>query len=207
MHERAHQNDNGSARPLTSIVTICPTRGFSTCGKYVTVTLSPALIESRLQPWSRRIVGVQRVVMRPRLGAAVRGDVHLEEHVRKLKRELRRRARDRADGRVGPFDVAAVVRRDRANAERHKAATSAAAPRRQSSIASSFRSIALTSSTLRPRARRFQTLTWRQETGLPSRRMRVLLLTPPMTQLNTPYPATAYLTGFLRAHGGDSGSR
>ncbi len=32
--------------------------------------------------------------------------------------------------------------------------------------------------------------------------MRVLLLTPPMTQLNTPYPATAYLTGFLRAHGG-----
>jgi radical SAM superfamily enzyme YgiQ (UPF0313 family) len=33
--------------------------------------------------------------------------------------------------------------------------------------------------------------------------MRVLLLTPPMTQLNTPYPATAYLTGFLRAHGSD----
>ncbi|HEX4456792.1 MAG TPA: radical SAM protein, partial [Polyangia bacterium] len=30
--------------------------------------------------------------------------------------------------------------------------------------------------------------------------MRVLLLTPPMTQLNTPYPATAYLTGFLRLH-------
>ena len=30
--------------------------------------------------------------------------------------------------------------------------------------------------------------------------MRVLLLTPPMTQLNTPYPATAYLTGFLRQH-------
>jgi radical SAM superfamily enzyme YgiQ (UPF0313 family) len=30
--------------------------------------------------------------------------------------------------------------------------------------------------------------------------MRVLLLTPPMTQLNTPYPATAYLTGFLRKH-------
>jgi hypothetical protein len=30
--------------------------------------------------------------------------------------------------------------------------------------------------------------------------MRVLLVTPPMTQLNTPYPATAYLTGFLRAH-------
>jgi radical SAM superfamily enzyme YgiQ (UPF0313 family) len=27
--------------------------------------------------------------------------------------------------------------------------------------------------------------------------VRVLLLTPPMTQLNTPYPATAYLAGFL----------
>ena len=35
--------------------------------------------------------------------------------------------------------------------------------------------------------------------------MRVLLVTPPMTQLNTPYPATAYLTGFLRAHGDDLG--
>jgi radical SAM superfamily enzyme YgiQ (UPF0313 family) len=32
--------------------------------------------------------------------------------------------------------------------------------------------------------------------------MRILLLTPPMTQLNTPYPATAYLTGFLRERGG-----
>jgi len=30
--------------------------------------------------------------------------------------------------------------------------------------------------------------------------MRLLLLTPPMTQLNTPYPATAYLKGFLRQH-------
>jgi len=30
--------------------------------------------------------------------------------------------------------------------------------------------------------------------------MRVLLVTPPMTQLNTPYPATAYLTGCLRRH-------
>ena len=29
----------------------------------------------------------------------------------------------------------------------------------------------------------------------------VLLLIPPLTQLNTPYPSTAYLTGFLRAHG------
>ena len=30
--------------------------------------------------------------------------------------------------------------------------------------------------------------------------MRVLLITPPMTQLNTPYPATAYLMGCLRKH-------
>jgi radical SAM superfamily enzyme YgiQ (UPF0313 family) len=30
--------------------------------------------------------------------------------------------------------------------------------------------------------------------------MRLLLVTPPMIQLNTPYPATAYLTGFLRQH-------
>jgi len=29
----------------------------------------------------------------------------------------------------------------------------------------------------------------------------VLLLIPPLTQLNTPYPSTAYLTGFLRAQG------
>ncbi len=29
----------------------------------------------------------------------------------------------------------------------------------------------------------------------------VLFLIPPLTQLNTPYPSTAYLTGFLRAHG------
>ena len=31
--------------------------------------------------------------------------------------------------------------------------------------------------------------------------MRVLSLIPPMTQLNTPYPSTAYLTGFLRSRG------
>ena len=31
--------------------------------------------------------------------------------------------------------------------------------------------------------------------------MRCLLVTPPMIQLNTPYPATAYLCGFLRQHG------
>jgi hypothetical protein len=30
--------------------------------------------------------------------------------------------------------------------------------------------------------------------------IRVLSLIPPMTQLNTPYPSTAYLTGFLRSH-------
>ncbi|MBL8350169.1 MAG: radical SAM protein [Burkholderiaceae bacterium] len=30
---------------------------------------------------------------------------------------------------------------------------------------------------------------------------RVLSLIPPMTQLNTPYPSTAYLTGFLRSRG------
>ncbi len=30
---------------------------------------------------------------------------------------------------------------------------------------------------------------------------RVLSLIPPMTQLNTPYPASAYLTGFLRSRG------
>ena len=35
-------------------------------------------------------------------------------------------------------------------------------------------------------------------------RMRVLSLIPPMTQLNTPYPSTAYLTGFLRSRGIDA---
>jgi len=35
--------------------------------------------------------------------------------------------------------------------------------------------------------------------------MRVLLVTPPMIQLNTPYPATAYLAGFLRLHAADLG--
>lgn len=33
--------------------------------------------------------------------------------------------------------------------------------------------------------------------------MKVLLITPPMIQLNTPYPATAYLTGYLRSRGWD----
>jgi radical SAM superfamily enzyme YgiQ (UPF0313 family) len=31
--------------------------------------------------------------------------------------------------------------------------------------------------------------------------LKVLALIPPMTQLNTPYPSTAYLTGFLRSRG------
>src|ERR1700675_5172261 len=30
---------------------------------------------------------------------------------------------------------------------------------------------------------------------------RILSSTPPMTQLNTPYPSTAYLTGFLHSRG------
>ncbi len=37
--------------------------------------------------------------------------------------------------------------------------------------------------------------------------MKTLLLTPPMTQLNTAYPATAYLTGFLRQQGFDVAQR
>jgi radical SAM superfamily enzyme YgiQ (UPF0313 family) len=36
---------------------------------------------------------------------------------------------------------------------------------------------------------------------LPSAPVRVLSVIPPMTQLNTPYPSTAYLTGFLRSRG------
>src|SRR5262245_10332823 len=34
--------------------------------------------------------------------------------------------------------------------------------------------------------------------------IRVLSFIPPMTQLNTPYPSTAYLTGFLRERGFDA---
>ena len=34
--------------------------------------------------------------------------------------------------------------------------------------------------------------------------MRVLSVIPPMTQLNTPYPSTAYLTGFMRSRGIDA---
>lgn len=36
------------------------------------------------------------------------------------------------------------------------------------------------------------------------RKIKVLLLTPPMVQLNTPYPATPVLTGFLKEHGVDA---
>src|SRR5882757_6158778 len=36
------------------------------------------------------------------------------------------------------------------------------------------------------------------------REMRILSIIPPMTQLNTPYPSTAYLTGFLRSRGFDA---
>ncbi len=36
---------------------------------------------------------------------------------------------------------------------------------------------------------------------MPVSPLRVLSVIPPMTQLNTPYPSTAYLTGFLRSHG------
>jgi hypothetical protein len=39
---------------------------------------------------------------------------------------------------------------------------------------------------------------------MPSPPHRVLSIIPPMTQLNTPYPSTAYLTGFLRSHGVDA---
>jgi radical SAM superfamily enzyme YgiQ (UPF0313 family) len=35
--------------------------------------------------------------------------------------------------------------------------------------------------------------------------VRILLLTAPMVQLNTPYPATAYLAGFLRLHSAELG--
>ncbi|WP_374317099.1 radical SAM protein [Aquabacterium sp.] len=39
---------------------------------------------------------------------------------------------------------------------------------------------------------------------MPSPDFRVLSVIPPMTQLNTPYPSTAYLTGFLRSRGVDA---
>jgi hypothetical protein len=33
--------------------------------------------------------------------------------------------------------------------------------------------------------------------------IKILLITPPFTQLNTPYPATPYLAGFLKSRGYD----
>ncbi|WP_205904668.1 B12-binding domain-containing radical SAM protein [Diaphorobacter sp. HDW4A] len=39
---------------------------------------------------------------------------------------------------------------------------------------------------------------------MPATTQRVLSIIPPMTQLNTPYPSTAYLTGFLRSRGIDA---
>src|SRR5687767_5975543 len=39
---------------------------------------------------------------------------------------------------------------------------------------------------------------------MPTSAPRVLSVIPPMTQLNTPYPSTAYLTGFLRSRGIDA---
>lgn len=39
---------------------------------------------------------------------------------------------------------------------------------------------------------------------MPNKPPRILSLIPPMTQLNTPYPSTAYLTGFLRSRGIDA---
>jgi radical SAM superfamily enzyme YgiQ (UPF0313 family) len=39
---------------------------------------------------------------------------------------------------------------------------------------------------------------------MPALSYRVLSIVPPMTQLNTPYPSTAYLTGFLRSRGVDA---
>ena len=37
--------------------------------------------------------------------------------------------------------------------------------------------------------------------AMPTPNLRVLSVIPPMTQLNTPYPSTAYITGFLRSRG------
>jgi radical SAM superfamily enzyme YgiQ (UPF0313 family) len=36
---------------------------------------------------------------------------------------------------------------------------------------------------------------------MPATALKILSVIPPMTQLNTPYPSTAYLTGFLRSRG------
>src|SRR5207302_1597045 len=42
---------------------------------------------------------------------------------------------------------------------------------------------------------------WRRIKGCVMNTPRLLLLIPPLTQLNTPYPSTAYLTRFLARHG------
>jgi hypothetical protein len=47
----------------------------------------------------------------------------------------------------------------------------------------------------------FQQLPSAAAPASPAYRGRVLSLIPPMTQLNTPYPSTAYITGFLRSQG------
>ncbi len=48
------------------------------------------------------------------------------------------------------------------------------------------------------------TLTAHTATPVAASGLRVLSVIPPMTQLNTPYPSTAYITGFLRAQGVDA---
>jgi hypothetical protein len=48
------------------------------------------------------------------------------------------------------------------------------------------------------------TLTAHRAPTVASSGLRVLSVIPPMTQLNTPYPSTAYITGFLRAQGVDA---
>jgi tRNA A37 methylthiotransferase MiaB len=45
------------------------------------------------------------------------------------------------------------------------------------------------------------TATERDNPSMQASPLRILSLIPPMTQLNTPYPSTAYLTGFLRSRG------
>jgi radical SAM superfamily enzyme YgiQ (UPF0313 family) len=40
--------------------------------------------------------------------------------------------------------------------------------------------------------------------AMPASALKILSVIPPMTQVNTPYPSTAYLTGFLRSRGVDA---
>ena len=135
-------------RPLTSIVTICPTRGFSTCGRYVTVTLSPGLDR----------VAAPTVVAQDRRRPARR-----DRPWRALQRRPSRRTRAETGTRtsiavpvigptacVRPFDVAAVVRRSRPGRE-PTCGDERGAHGAKSSIASSLPRLRVTSSTLRPR--------------------------------------------------------